>query len=271
MKSLINGEPSTVIPADDRGLLFGESIFETIAFHNNRAVLWEGHMARLRRGAEAFGWDTPAEEVLVAECSRLLLASCVDKAIIRITLTGGSGGSGYWPDPAPINRRIVQLRLWTTQLELQQKRGLRCIVSPFRLPAPWAFSGLKHGNRLLQTRAASHCRLHGADETLLLDRYERLAEALSSNLILVVDGQLMTPPDVEVEGVGLAWLKQTLGSELKVGTLAVRDIAKLEELLVINSVGGIRPVIAIQEQPLPVGPMARRLQTIWHEDLLLCD
>jgi len=270
MNTLINGQPATAIPADDRGLLFGESIFETIAFQNNRAVLWEGHMGRLRRAAEAFGWDAPAEEELVAECGRLLSATPADKAIIRITLTGGSGGSGYWPDTVPVNRRIVQLRPWTTKLDIQQERGLRCVLSPFRLPAQWAFSGLKHGNRLLQTRAAAHCRIQGADEALLLDQQDRLAEALSSNLILVVDGQLLTPADVEVDGVGLAWLKQTLGSELKVGTLALRDIAKLEELLVINSVGGIRPVIEIQEQPLPLGPMARKLQSIWHKELLLC-
>lgn len=271
MNTLVDGKSARGVPADDRGLLFGESVFETVAFHGHRAVLWEGHMERLKRAAHAFGWEAPAEDLLASECARLLTASSWPKSIIRITLTGGSGGSGYWPAAVQSNRRIVQIRPWPERIERQQQQGIQCIISPFRLPMPWAYSGLKHGSRLLQTRAAADCRARGAEEAVLLDQEDRFAEALSSNLILVMDGQLLTPGDVEVEGVGLAWLKQVMGTDLQTGSSSFRDVAALEEMLVINSVGGIRPVIAIEDHPLPCGPMARKLQSIWYEDLLVCD
>jgi 4-amino-4-deoxychorismate lyase len=271
MNTLIDGEAMSSVPVDERALLYGESLFETIGFHGDRAPLWDGHMARLKKGAQLFGWEAPDEELLANECARLLSSWAAPKAVIRITLTGGSGGHGYWPPSVQSNRRIVQIRPWPEHIERQQERGLRCIVSPFRLPLQWECSGLKHGSRLLQIRAASHCRSRGADEALLLDQQDCFAEGLSSNLILVVNGQLLTPRQPDVEGVGLAWLKKRLGAELQSGTVAVGNMELLDEVLVINSVGGIRPVIAIDNHPLPCGPVARKLQSIWCKELLLCD
>ncbi|MEE4295435.1 MAG: aminotransferase class IV [Wenzhouxiangella sp.] len=271
MNTLIDGQAINSVPADDRGLLFGESVFETIAFHGHQAVLWDGHMQRLKRATEAFGWDMPEEELLINECDRLLASCALAKSIIRITLTGGDGGTGYWPPPVQANRRILQLRPWPNSLALQQEQGLRCVISPFRVPFPWTYSGMKHGSRLLQTRAAAHCMARDADEALLLDHHDGFAEALSSNLILVVEGQLLTPGNVEVQGVGLAWLRNVLGANLRTGTVSFRDLSMLDEMLVINSVAGIRPVIAIEDHRLPWGPMARKLQSIWLEEALLCD
>ncbi len=271
MNTLIDGESTSSIPADDRALLFGESVFETIAFHNDRAPLWAGHMARLTRSAAALGWEMPSEDLLASECARLISAVAEPKLIIRITLTGGSGGSGYWPPPVPKIRRIVQLRSWPKRIEQHQAEGLRCIVSRFQLPLPWAYSGLKHGSRFLQTRAAMECRSRGADEALLLNAQDCFAEALSSNLVLVVDNQLLSPSGVEVEGVGLAWLKTVLGDKIQSGTLPLKDVAALDEMLVINSVGGIRPVTLIEDNPLPCGRITRKLQSIWRKELLLCD
>lgn len=270
MNTLIDGKTATSIPADDRAVLFGESVFETIAFLGPCAALWDLHMARLARTVESLGWEMPEVSVLASECRQLVAASGSDRSIIRITITGGSGGQGYWPANEVRARRILQCRPWPGFFCDQIRFGLKTVISSFRLAPAGPFSGLKHGNRLLQTQAARECRRRGADEAILLDGQGQLVEALSSNLILVKGSRLLTPANPDVAGVGLAWLRDVLGLDLEVGSVNQSDIKTLSEVLMINSVAGIRPVVSVDDQPYPIGSLARRLQSIWHEKIDLC-
>jgi 4-amino-4-deoxychorismate lyase len=270
MNTLIDGQASDCLPADDRGLMFGESVFETIAFHAGRAPLWDRHLARLGRGAAVLGLTVPDDDVLERECRRLLAGHAGARSVIRITLTGGSSSRGYWPAENQACRRILQRRSWPMMLERQRLEGLSVIVSAHALGEPGSLTGLKHGNRLLQTLAARECLQRGAEEALLLDRQGRLGEAISSNLILVSESGMMTPAHPEVAGVGLAWLSDVLGNELEIGSVGIDRLATLSEVLVINSVAGIRPVVAVEEQHFPCGPVGRRLQSIWQEKLFPC-
>ena len=271
MSALIDGQPLDFVPVDDRALLFGESVFETIAFRAGRAPLWDWHMARLDKAARIMGWEQPNAALLAEECSRLLAGESLPGAVVRITLTGGSGGAGYWPPAEQKIRRIVQVRPWPQRIERQQVEGLEVIVSSFQLPRSWIYSGLKHGNRLLQTRAAQECRVRGADEALLLDGKGQFSEALSSNLLLVMRGEILTPADVEVRGVGLSWLRAELGERVRTGSIVPGAISELDEMLVINSVAGVRPVVAVEDHRLPCGPVGRELQSIWRKKLFACD
>lgn len=270
MNSLVDGTATECVPSDDRGLLFGESVFETVAFLTGRAPLWERHLARLASGARALGLEMPDRVVLERECDRLLQSRPADRAVIRITLTGGSGGHGYWPASAPKPRRILQRRAWPGAIERQRREGLGAVVSQYRLGPAGPLAGLKHGNRLLQTLIARECVRRGAEEALVIDERHRLAEALSSNLLLVADSRLMTPARTEVVGVGLSWLSETLGEELEVDSVGIDRLETLSEVLVINSVAGIRPLVAIERHRFPVGPVCRRLQSLWQKELFPC-
>lgn len=270
MNTLIDGSPTNDVPADDRGLLFGETVFETMAFCDGRAPLWDLHMARLTRGAQAIGLEMPDSDLLWGDCGRLLRKEKARRAVIRITLTGGSGGQGYWPPTAPGTRRIVQRRAWPATIDLQRRDGLAVVISRFRLGPAAPLSGLKHGNRLLQTMMARECRERAAEEAVLLDDQHQLCEAVSSNLVLVTDAGLMTPARAEVAGVGLSWLREYSGAGLAVGSVGVEQLETLSELLVINSVAGIRPVISVEDKPFPIGPVCRHLQSIWQKELFPC-
>lgn len=270
MNTLIDGHANDCLPADDRGLLFGESVFETIAFHAGLAPLWDWHMTRLGRGSEALGLVMPDPLVLKHECQRLLGDGDGSATVIRITLTGGSGGRGYWPPATPVSRRILQRRSWPENIERQRRQGLSVIVSRHPLGCTGLLTGLKHGNRLLQTRVARECLQRGADEALLLDQRRRLAEGLSSNLLLVLGSRLMTPARPEVAGVGLAWLCDRLGNEVKIGSVGIDRLEAVSEVLMINSVAGIRPVVAVEGKRFPCGPVGRRLQSIWQTELFPC-
>src|SRR6056297_1735643 len=87
---LVNGEPDALIAPTDRGLLYGDGLFETILFHRGRSALWSLHMARLVDGCRGLALPQPDVDLLAAECHELLGNG--NSAVIRIAITRGSGG-----------------------------------------------------------------------------------------------------------------------------------------------------------------------------------
>jgi len=266
MTTLVDGQPCAVVPADDRAFLYGESLFETVAFRDRQAPLWPRHMTRLARGCRALALNMPRPEQLLAECRKILPAS--GPAIVRITISAGSGGRGYWPATEPRERRIVQCRAWPTDIHRQRRCGLRLRISSHRLESGQVAAGLKHGNRLVQVMAARECARSGHDEAVLLDAAGCIVEAISSNLLLVMDDQLFTHPEPAVSGVGLGWLIDQAGIDIRRQALAVEDLVRCSEVLVINSVAGVRAAIGVDDDRFTPGPMGRHLQALWNEQLI---
>jgi 4-amino-4-deoxychorismate lyase len=261
---LVDGQPDDRVPADDRGLLYGDHLFETIAFVGDRAPLWTHHMQRLVDDAARLLIPPPDPALLADECRRITAGH--DRSVVRITITRGSGGRAYEPPEVPVPRRILFRRPWPEHLERQQRDGLAMILAPVRLAAGGELAGIKHGNRLEQVLAASAARRAGADEALLLDHGGRLVEAVSSNIVARVDQRWITPPleRAGVRGVGLRWLSSRDQLDLESAEIDAGQLDRLEALVVINSVAGIRPVIRLDDVSLPVDPEIRRWQRLWN-------
>lgn len=266
MISLVNGRPNTAVPCDDRGFLYGETVFETIAFRDRRAPLWDRHMARLQRGAAALGLDCPAPAVLLSDCLTLLPEA--GRFVLRATISAGSGGSGYWPPSEAQLRRVVSRRDWPAGIEQQRRNGLRLGLMSLRLQTSDPFQGCKHGNRLLQVAAARECRQLGYEEGLLLDVHGGVMEAVSSNVVVVRNEVLSCHPDPAVAGVALDWLKANMPLAWDEQALPYSRLAECSEVLVINSVAGIRPVVEVAGQAFAIGPVCRRLQSLWNSQLI---
>lgn len=262
---LVNGEPIDVVPADDRGLLYGDHLFETVAFVGKRAPLWKLHMARLARDARRLSIPAPAPELLASECARLVAGE--PRSVVRITLTRGSGGRAYEPPDEPDPRRILMRRSWPSGLDSAREAGIVLHTSPVRLAIGGPLAGIKHGNRLEQVLAAARVRRAGVDEAVLLDCEGRVVEAIAGNLIVVIEGKAITPQPAGagVAGVGLQWLRERLGRELSVGDVMEKDLQRAEGVVVINSVAGIRPARVLDDRPLAIPGQARAWQRIWDE------
>lgn len=265
VETLVNGEPSAVVPADDRGLLYGDHLFETIAFVAGRAPLWQLHMARLARDAQRLLIPHPEAGLLASECARLIEGQ--DRAVVRITLTRGSGGRAYEPPQEPKPRRILARRPWPAGLETDRGQGVALHVSPVRLAVGGPLAGIKHGNRLEQVLAAEHARRSGMGEAVLFDLEGRLVEAIAGNLVLVIDGEAITPrfSGAGVAGVGLQWLRECAGVELSEQVVDADRLRQAQALMVINSVAGIRPARLLDDRPLVISELFRRWQRLWDE------
>ena len=87
-----------VLDPADRGLSYGDGVFETVLVHARRAVWWPRHWERLARGAATLGFGLPQREWLEAELG-VLLPKAPDRAVLKLILTRGASGRGYAADP----------------------------------------------------------------------------------------------------------------------------------------------------------------------------
>jgi 4-amino-4-deoxychorismate lyase len=269
VNTLIDGQARDTVSASDRGLLFGDGLFETMGFWRGECPLWDRHMQRLLRGCRMLGLNPPELERIEEECRGL--AEGIERCVIRLTMTRGCGGRGYWPDAAASPTRIVQRRAWPQAPA--HRRGLKAITSSVRISLQPALAGLKHGNRLEQILAAQECQRHGADEALVFDQQGFLAEAISSNLLLRIEGCWMTPSSpAAVAGVGLDWLLSEAPLEIRCRAIDPSQLAQADSILVINSVSGIRPLRSLDRRELVIDEDCRGLQRHWNQNLIpVCD
>lgn len=263
---LINGRPDTRIDASDRGLLYGDGLFETIAFHHGRSALWPLHMARLTDGCARLDLPMPEIELLVAECRQLVGRKT--RAVVRVTLTRGSGGRAYVPPRTATPTRILMRREFPAGLEQLRTCGIGMVTSAIRLRAG-VLAGLKHLNRLEQVLIGRECLDGDADEALVLDPDDALVEALTGNLVIVRGGELIAPGPhpAAVAGVGLAWLRQVASGRLEERPMGLHELRSDDAIWVINSVSGIRPVARLDGRDRPLGAGLADWQRRWAGDV----
>jgi len=151
----IDGVEGHLVPADDRGLQYGDGVFETILVRRGVPRFLAAHRERLRRGLTRLGIPSPRSEILDREIARAA-AMAPPLAVLKIIVTRGSlSRRGYAPAGIAVPRRIVSL--WPT-VPLQPgliEQGVALDVARLRLPEPSPVAGLKHLNRLENVMAAA--------------------------------------------------------------------------------------------------------------------
>lgn len=267
---LVNGQAQDTVSAFDRGLLYGDGVFETIAVHNGEAQLWELHIARLRLGCERLGIAPVDSEVLAAEAAAL--CQTVARAVLKIIITRGPGGRGYRPPVPTTQTRIMQLHPWPDYPERFAREGIPLRICTMRMGRNPVLAGIKHLNRLEQVLARAEWDDENIPEGLLLDQQGFLIEGTMSNVFLVQRMKLVTP-DLRQCGVAgvmrarLLELAADAGIRTEVRSVLVDDLYNAQEVFVCNSIIGIWPVLRIGNQNFTIGNITRRLQGLLQNHL----
>lgn len=259
---LIDGESASLDWATDRGLAYGDGVFETIALHHGELLRLDAHLSRLQRGCSALGFGCPDRSLITSDCIRL--ARELDRGVLKIIITRGSGGRGYRPPASPKPRRIITLNPWPVFAESVD--GVKTWICAHRLSSNRVTAGLKHLNRLDQVLASREWPSEEFFEGLMLDTNNQLIEGIRSNLFIVIDGCVHTPlldecgVDGIIRGEVLRWCAKH-DVALHERRIGLDDLARADEIFLTNSIIGIRSVATVTgtSVALEPGPLAARI------------
>ncbi|WP_434699872.1 aminodeoxychorismate lyase [Pseudomonas sp. D1-1] len=264
MESWVDGQPADALSLKDRGLAYGDGLFETIAVRDGKLVLLEGHLQRLalgcRRLAISADWA-----VLNAELQAY--AQQLGDGVLKLIVTRGDSLRGYAANPSAQARRILQGSPPAAYPLAHAEQGVQLFPCTTRLSEQPLLAGLKHLNRLEQVLARAEWSDTEHAEGLMLDMSGRVIEGVFSNLFTVHDGALITA-DLSRCGVAgvmrgqLLFQAESDGIATQVTNIRLEQLHQADEVFVCNSVYGVWPVRGCGSARWSVGPLTRKLQTL---------
>lgn len=257
---LVNGEISTLVETSNRGLNYGDGLFETLLVQSGRPRRWQGHMDRLGIGCERLGIPMPPQSILLREV-QTVSAGLVD-AVVKIIITRGGEDRTYMPPEGGTYVRIVSAHSYPKGIAKLARKGVRARICDLRLAIQPALGGMKHLNRLEQVLASAELRQTGAAEGILLDRDNHVVCAVSANIFLVMDNRLLTPRlDLcGIRGVVRAHILAGFSARCEQRRVTLDMLREADEVFICNTVKGIVPVTAIDGHEYNIGPVTRDLQ-----------
>ncbi len=262
---LVNGAHAQGVSVLDRGLAYGDGLFETLALVENEILNWPRHIERLRLGCDTLNIPQPDFAALDAEAHEV--AAGFDRAVVKIIITRGSGGRAYTPPEKIVPTRIVTRHEWPDDYAERERSGIRVCVARHRLPRHPQLAGLKHLNRLDQVLASFDLTKCDATEALMLDTSDFVIEATRCNLFIVSDARLVTP---NLDNCGVRGVMRSVvlhvADTLRIGVdevdLRLEDLYQADEVFLCNAIAGIWPVIEIDQaqRVFSIGETTRALQ-----------
>lgn len=261
----VDGRERAGLPVDDRGLHYGDGVFETIAVRDGEPVRLKRHLARLSTGLERLGIAFSGHAALEDEARRA--CSHAGRAVLKLIVTRGGGGRGYRPPVPHDATRIVGLGEWPSWPPGVDTDGVCVRVCDTRLSHQPKLAGIKHLNRLDQVLARAEWRDDSRwQEGLMLDTHGDVIEATQSNVFAVESGRLLTPGLTGcgiagiIRGVILEDAAAALGIDAEVRVLPLERLLRCDEVFLCNSLIGVWPVREIDGTALDApGDVTRRL------------
>ena len=272
----VDGSPTSALPCDDRGVLYGDGLFETIAVVDGKLRAWPLHLARVQRGCRALAIVPPLGAEFDADLATLEPELVTrTRAVLRLTVTRGSGRRGYAPDRTSAARRIWSLSSWPSAMTPPARRiGLTAVWLQTTLARQPRLAGIKHLNRLEQVLAARELAGSNAEEGLVCDADGFVIEAVSANVFVRRSDTLMTPElsQCGVAGVARERVLQAanaLGYRAVVTRLRRADVAAADEVILTNALHGARAVAELGGVRWSAFPATRALDRVLNEETLL--
>jgi 4-amino-4-deoxychorismate lyase len=262
--TLVNGRCADSVPVTDRGLLYGDGLFETIAVRRGRPCLWSQHLARLTRGCARLNIPMPTPECLAAESADLLAAAGAPDGVLKLVVTRGSGPRGYAPPSVPTPTRILSFTAASPEPSRRAEDGVRLTLCETTLGENARLAGIKHLNRLEQVLARSEWSDPGVLEGVMCDALGHVVCGTMSNLYLLDDRGIATPP---LQGCGVAGTVRevvrdcahALGIPYREQPLRPQELFAANGLMLSNALLGLLPASRLQGHRFDPGVVPRAL------------
>lgn len=259
----------------DEGFRTGEGVFETMRAYRGRTFRMTAHLERAAAGATRLGFEVPALDELAAAVAATVDANAhvSEDLAVRLTVTPGPlDPHAPWPMSSLGLPTVVVTAhaLWLAPA--LHEVGIRAVTVPWRRELP----DVKAVSYLSATMARRRARALGADEALLCDERDCVVEGASSNVFVVVDGEVLTPaPDAGllagVTRAAVLELAAADGIPAREVPVPLATLFNAAEVFVTASTRELVPVVRVDEAAIgdgrPGSVTARLLQA--YRDLVV--
>ena len=255
----------------DRGLLYGDGVFETVRVYGGRPFMLDAHLARMAQGCSVISLPTPDMEEIKRGVEQVLEANGLSDAYLRITVTRGATG-GLWDDLEHSLPTVVIMSKPFVPTDFGQ--GMRLVISSFRSDEQNPLTGIKQTGILWKILARAEAKRAGADDALILDTQGHVSEATSANIFWVRDDTLYTPsldcgilPGVtRALVIGLA---REQGLAVIEGKFTLDELLTSDEAFLTSSTWELAPIHSIAERKFKTGrPIMEKLTELYHLQIL---
>ena len=266
---LVNGRPADTVDALDRGLAYGDGVFRTLRTRAGRPLWWRDQYAKLAADSAALMLACPDEARLHAEICQVAEA---EEGVVKVVLTRGPGARGYAPPPAQAPTRVVLSAPLPAYAQAGAPEAVTVRWCTLRLARQPRLAGVKHLNRLENVLARAEWDDPEIFEGLLCDDLGGVIGGVMSNLLVIKDDELFTPELAECGVAGVARTRllraaARLGIPTRIGRLLPAAILAADEVMICNSVFGLRRVARLDDVIWPSARWATALNDALYEDL----
>lgn len=251
--ALVEESAARISPLD-RGFTLGDGLFETLRVKDGAVLRVTAHLARLAAGAAVLGLPLPALD-LAGALTGTAAANGIADGALRLTLTRGPGPRGVLPPAEPHPTLVITAAPAGPALSPTRL----VIAGGTRRNERSPLAQVKSLNYLDGILARQEAARRGADDAILLNTRERVAETSIANLFAVVDGVLVTPPlaDGVLPGIMRA---EVLAAGAIERSLTTEELMQAEEAFLTSALG-IRPVREVEGRALASSRAAEALRT----------
>lgn len=243
-----------VIPINDRGFLFADSVFETARLHRGRFFRLKHHLERLHASARILHIEPPPIDELAHIVDETARRANLQDASLRIILTAGAGGRGLSRSGAKPPNLLVTISSVAPDWRDKAARGWRIFTASFRRPPELAVPArLKATGRPYALLAFLEAESHGFDDALMLSADGLVAEGTTWNVFWRTGDTLFTPHlDVGIlEGVTrsiILELAPSLGLQTREVRAARPDLDSADEIFATMTSRGVVPFAALDHR-----------------------
>ncbi|GAA3527867.1 aminodeoxychorismate lyase [Aeromicrobium flavum] len=246
----------------DHGFVVGDGVFETAAVIDGQPFALTRHLDRLVTSAEGLGLGRPDVDGLRQGIEATLAGQELPFGRVRITVTSGPGPLGSPRGDSGLTHVVVT--------EPAERPGPVSAIAT----VPWtrnehgALAGLKTTSYAENAKMVEYARARGASEAVMANTRGDLCEGTGSNVMYVLDGQLVTPTLESgclagiTRALALEWLSDELDVVERDAPLEV--LFEADEVIIVGTTRTIQAISRVDDCELPApGPITQRAQEIW--------
>lgn len=242
---------TSFITSDNRGLKYGDALFETIRVVNNKIYFWEDHYLRLMSSMRILRMQIPMSftmEYLEAQIIKTIAANAYENNPVRIRLTVFRNDGGlYCPKTNEVSFIIEANTLDTNFYTLNAAFYEVELFKDFYVNIDM-LSTLKTNNKILNVVGSVFAKENNYDNCILLNNNKMVVEALNGNIFMVIGSTIKTPPKSDgcLNGILRKKLIEIIGKletyTLEESSISPFDLQKADELFITNAIMGIQPI-----------------------------